>query len=324
MARVSILMALYNHEKYLATAVESVINQTYLDWELIIWDDGSRDRSLKIAREFEVLHSSQIKVFTHPENKNRGQENTRNAALEKASGEFIGLLDSDDFYHPRKLELLVPCFANSKVGLAFGRADFLSEATREIYDSGIYDEPSGNVFKPLIEENFICAGATLFRRECVQHGLRFDPEFKTIGEYPLWLKIAKDWEFRFVPEKVAVWRYHGENLGSQLALQAKLELVKLCERLLADESYFQFRDEIVRALAKKRYDYASDLYGVLDLEGVRNQCALIVKNLHADPIILAKAAALLTLSYLGKPPNRVLSRGKRLIWEMRHRDLVKR
>ena len=83
MARVSIITALYNHEKYVGQAIESVLAQTYGDWEHIIWDDGSSDGSLKVAERY-AARDARVKVFAHPGGANRGQENTRNAALEKA------------------------------------------------------------------------------------------------------------------------------------------------------------------------------------------------------------------------------------------------
>src|SRR4051812_3771803 len=107
MAKVSIITALYNHESYVGAAIESVLAQTFGDWELIVWDDGSSDRSLAVAQKYAEQDPIRVKIHTHPANANRGQENTRNEALKICSGEFVGLLDSDDVYHPQKLEWLL-------------------------------------------------------------------------------------------------------------------------------------------------------------------------------------------------------------------------
>ena len=319
MPRVSIITALYNHERYVAAAIESVLAQTYGDFEHLIWDDGSTDRSLEIARRFEAQHPGKIKVMTHPGGGNRGQERTRNAALELATGELLCLLDSDDYYLPRKLELLVPCFQDHRVGLAYGQAEIISEAGAVAKPIASERSPQGRVFDELVQDNFICAGATVFRRQCVESGLRFDPAFKTIGEYPLWLKIARDWELAALPDVVAAWRNHGGNLGTRLALKAKHELVELSQRLVADEHYADHRPAIVRALARRRYDYASELYQASQLSQARALCIAVAGDPAATFATRVKSVVLGAMTLLGTGANRLLARVKRRAWEWRHR-----
>jgi glycosyltransferase involved in cell wall biosynthesis len=316
--RVSILSALYNHERYVAQAIQSVLAQTHTDWELLIWDDGSTDSSLAIARTYARENPEKIKVFTHPGGANRGQEATRNAALEQATGELIALLDSDDFYLPRKLERLVPLFADPAIGLAYGKAEFLRELEGKRYPSGIELQPEGEVFEALVRDNFICAGATLFRRRCLENGSRFDTSFKTIGEYPLWLRIAKDWKVGHVSEVVSVWRDHGRNLGTTLATEAKAELVRLNERLASDVEYAAFRSAILCAMAKRRYDYACALYDALELQGAERECLAVLRDPAGSAALKAKAGLLLSALKLGDGPNRWLSRAKRFVWEKRY------
>lgn len=318
MARVSVITALYNHEKYIAQAIESVMGQTYADWEHLIWDDGSTDRSVEIAQQY-ADKDSRVKVFRHTGGKNRGQENTRNAALAKASGELICLLDSDDLYYSRKLELLVPCFEKAQVGLAYGRFDHLIEKLGMRVPSGIANNPSGRVFGQLAFDNFIGAGATLFRRACVESGLKFDPTFKTTGEYPLWLKIARDWDFAHVPDVVATWRDHGENLGSKLALQAKAEQVRLFERLSFDPGYSEYAKDIQLALVKRHYDYASVLYANLELENAQTHALKVVGSRATPPVLRAKAALLAGVSKLPPQANRYLAKAKQEFWALRRK-----
>jgi glycosyltransferase involved in cell wall biosynthesis len=319
MPRVSIIMALYNHERYVADAIESVRAQTYADWELLVWDDGSRDRSLAVAREV-AARDARVRVFTHSGGANRGQEATRNAALEKAAGELISLLDSDDLYKPRKLEVLVPRFQRASVGLAYGAAEHLLERTGQRQPAGVKREPEGRVLRELIQENFLAANAVLFRRECLGKERRFDSSFRTIGEYPLWLSIARDWDFARVPEVVSTWRDHGENLGTRLAVAGKQELVALFERLSADPSYEEHAIELKRALARRRYDFAAELYGQLELKGARGAALAVARDPAAGSLFRFKAALLAAVSLLGRAPNARLARAKRAFWELRHRE----
>ena len=101
--KVSIIMPAYNSEKYVSQAIESVINQTFSEWELIIVDDGSTDQTGKIIDEFSKK-DSRIKVF-HQSNK--GVSSARNYALERVTGDYVTFLDSDDVYHPERLKLML-------------------------------------------------------------------------------------------------------------------------------------------------------------------------------------------------------------------------
>lgn len=317
MSRVSIITALFNHEKYVAQAIESVLAQTYADWELILWDDGSADGSARIAEGY-AARDKRIKVYRHPGGANRGQENTRNAALARASGELICLLDSDDLYYPRKLELLLPCFDRAQVGLSYGSFDVLIESTGKRVPSGIGQQPSGRVFGELAIDNFIGANATMFRRACLERGMRFDPEFRTTGEYPLWLKIARDWELTHVGQVVATWRDHGANLGTKLALQAKREQVRLFDRLVADHEYAAYARELEQALAKRHYDLAAVLYARLDLKETKGECLATIRARGATPTLRAKAAVLLGLASLPPFATARVAGFKQRLWRWRH------
>lgn len=101
--KVSIIMPAYNSEKFVSQAIESVINQTYSEWELIIVDDGSTDQTGKIVDEFSK-NDSRIKVF-HQSNK--GVSSARNYALERVTGDYVTFLDSDDVYHSERLKVML-------------------------------------------------------------------------------------------------------------------------------------------------------------------------------------------------------------------------
>lgn len=101
MPKVSILIPLYNSEKYIADTIQSALNQTYPNIEVIIVDDGSRDNSFSIAKQFE---SKQVTVLSQ---KNKGASTARNKAFENCTGELIQYLDADDLLHPDKIKLQV-------------------------------------------------------------------------------------------------------------------------------------------------------------------------------------------------------------------------
>lgn len=104
----SIIIPLYNHEKFIGQAIESVLDQTYQSWELIIIDDGSRDNSVNVAKSYE---DSRIMVL---EQENAGAHNAINRGLELAHGEYLAILNSDDFYETDRFEIMISAMEKDK------------------------------------------------------------------------------------------------------------------------------------------------------------------------------------------------------------------
>lgn len=269
--RVSIITALYNHESYLPQAVDSVLAQTSTDWELIIWDDGSTDGSLALARSYVRRYPQKIFVYTHSGRKNLGQEASRNEALKVAQGEFICLLDSDDYWYPHKLERqLIQMASDPQIGIVYGAADILG------IDGTVVDSrprgwgpkhlwPRGFVFSELVLANFIVACTVMFRRSVLKPGFLFETRYGAIGEFPLWLKVAHECAVGFVDEgPVAVWREHAANTGTRRRLEGRRELVNMVDEFLADPLYSSHR--VALRLARAQYVY--DLAVLLIDEGI--------------------------------------------------------
>ena len=114
---VSVVINCFNGEKYLKEAVDSVINQTYKNWEIIFWDNQSTDKSAEIFKSYQdkrlkyYLATSHTKILYE----------ARNNALKKTNGDFIAFLDVDDWWLPDKLEQQIPLFSDSVVGLVYGK-----------------------------------------------------------------------------------------------------------------------------------------------------------------------------------------------------------
>lgn len=115
-AKVSIITPCHNCEKYIAETIESVINQTFADWEMIIFDDCSSDRSVEIAREY-AQSDARINVYVNSENS--GAAVTRNNAIKVSQGEYLAFLDSDDIWLPQKLELQIDFMQKNNCDFSF-------------------------------------------------------------------------------------------------------------------------------------------------------------------------------------------------------------
>ena len=119
---VSVIMNCYNSETYLKESIKSVLSQTYKNWELIFWDNRSEDKSSEI---FKSYNDKRLKYYYAP--KHTFLYEARNEAIKKCYGEFIAFLDTDDFWEKNKLELQIPLFNDSKVGVVYGNIFILNE-----------------------------------------------------------------------------------------------------------------------------------------------------------------------------------------------------
>ena len=119
---VSIIMNCYNGETYLRESIESVLSQTYENWELIFWDNRSVDKSAKIFKSYD---DKRFRYYYAPQHTLLYE--ARNEAIKKSSGEFIAFLDTDDFWEKDKLELQMPFFEDLKVGVVYGNLFIVNE-----------------------------------------------------------------------------------------------------------------------------------------------------------------------------------------------------
>jgi len=119
---VSVVVPVYNVERYVAAAIQSVLDQTYDTFELLLIDDGSPDRSVAICQQFT---DPRIRLLRQ---ENRGLSGARNTGIREAKGEYVAFLDSDDQWQPQKLRSHVEHLARSpKVGVSFSRSQFMDE-----------------------------------------------------------------------------------------------------------------------------------------------------------------------------------------------------
>lgn len=133
--RVSVITIFFNEERFIQEAIKSVLAQTYLDWELLLVDDGSSDKSTLIAQEYAQKYPNQIFYFEHENHQNKGMSATRNLGIEKAQGEYIAFLDADDVWLPEKLSEQVAILDSyPQASLVCGRSQWWYSWTGEEAD----------------------------------------------------------------------------------------------------------------------------------------------------------------------------------------------
>jgi len=205
---VSIIMNCYNGEKYLRQALDSIVTQTYLDWELIFWDNQSTDRSAEILKSY---GEPRFRYFYAPRHTSSLFE-ARNYALEQAQGKFIAFLDVDDWWKPEKLEKQVPLFDDPEVGIVGSDLWYVNEIknTEKVWINR--PMPTGRVLNDLISHCFVSTLTLMVRRSAVdQLEYPFYPRYHTKGDFDLIIRLAVDWKLAFVSQPLAFYRLHGNN-----------------------------------------------------------------------------------------------------------------
>lgn len=179
---VTVVMPVYNADRFLREAVDSVVSQTYRNWELLILDDCSTDKSLQIAHEYEQM-DCRIRVVESEHNS--GVAKVRNRGIREAKGEYIAFLDSDDIWTPDKLEKQVELAKQANANVVYCSYDFLDENSVQINKPFIV--PAETNYKKMLACNVIgCSAAMVDSRLLKQHP--FNVNFYH-EDYVLWMEL---------------------------------------------------------------------------------------------------------------------------------------
>lgn len=201
-------MNCFNGEKYLKKALESVICQTYENWEVIFWDNKSTDKSAEI---FKSYNDNRLRYFSS-DSHTQILYKARNYALNKTKGNFIAFLDVDDWWLPYKLEKQIPLFKNEEVGLVYGNLWLHFEKSKK---NKIYRKkklPTGLIVDNLLNDYVIGSPTYVIRKELIdKHKYKFNENFHIIGDFDLNLRIAAKYKTDCIQDPVAFVRIHGKN-----------------------------------------------------------------------------------------------------------------
>ena len=246
--RVSVIMNGLNVAPYVGAAIETVLAQSFRDWEIVFWDNGSTDDTAAIVRGYA---DPRLRYHRAPEFTPLGA--ARILAIREASGEFIAFLDCDDLWLPEKLERQLPLFDDPEVGLVYSDTIFFNSRGDEKRSYGGVLPGRGHCFRPLLGRYFLSMETVVLRRAALEaQDEWFDPRFNMIEEADLFRRIAHDWKIDGVPDVLARWRVHA---GSWTFRHPDL-----------------FRKETLQMLARYRTlypgfdaDYAAEIDALMDV-----------------------------------------------------------
>ena len=229
--KISVLMAVFNAEKFIRRSVESVLSQTFQDFELICVDDGSQDNSLVVLREL-AEQDSRVKIVA---NQHKGACETLNSCLDSAIGEFVTFIDNDDAYHPRLLELAYREISTSDNDIVIWDWDGVNDEGKTIPFHEIYDiQKAENIGDPVewsIDNRHVSFWCKIYRRELLSD-IRFNPKVihgDVVFQWELLLK--KDLKVGYLP--CSLYRYY---IRSESMDHCSMTYAKAVDRVICVES----------------------------------------------------------------------------------------
>ncbi len=224
MPKISVVIPVYNGEKTIQKTIESVLNQTFKDWELIIIDDGSQDSTVRIIREIE---DSRIRLFSYD---NAGLASSRNRGIAHAQGEFISFLDADDLWTSDKLEMQFQALEkHPEAAVAYSWTDYIDQSSQFLH-SGRHITINGNIYQHLLVNNFLENGSNpLIRKQALNQVGGFDSSINSVADWDMWLRLAARYQFVAVPLPQILYRVSTDSMSSQIKNQER-ECLKVIEK----------------------------------------------------------------------------------------------
>lgn len=232
---VSVITPSYKSEKFISQTIESVLAQTYQNWEMIIVDDASPDNANKIIEQY-CKEDSRIKLIKME--KNSGPAVARNRGIEEAKGKYIAFLDADDLWKPEKLEKQLTFMSNNNLVFTYSSYDLIDEEGNYL---GTFFTKEYISYVSLLKTNDIGCLTAIYDAEKI--GKMFMPNILFVEDYGLWLQILKKIKNTIeLLEPLAIYRISKDSISSNKikAAQSRWKIYREVENLNLFQSVYYF------------------------------------------------------------------------------------
>jgi glycosyltransferase involved in cell wall biosynthesis len=233
MSKISVVMSVYNGEKYLSQAVESILNQTYQDFEFVIINDGSADGSFDILRNFETK-DKRIRLISR---ENKGLIYSLNEGVKIAQGEYIARMDADDISTPERLEKQLKYASENDLAVCGTWAEGVDSFGNKVKDLN-YPPNMDEVKKYTLLHNPFIHPSVMFKKDPFEKVGGYKDFFKHVEDYELWTRIVFKYKTGNLPERLLQYRLHEGQITNKNNLRMRLKGILV--RILA-LSRFIFR-----------------------------------------------------------------------------------
>ncbi len=297
MTKVSVVIPAYNQSHYLGGAIQSVLNQTYHDYEIIVVDDGSTDNCDEVVSEF----GENVRYIWQ---ENKGLAGARNTGIRAAKGEFLGFLDSDDEWRPEFLEqmmALVDQHPHAAVYFCCAQGmDVDGHDLPQIY--GGQDKQNADIYQELLKANFLIPSTIVMRHEVAKEAGLFDQSLRYCEDWDLWLRVAP--KYLFVGTSVSLVRYrlHSNSLSGDVSKTQRTKKLVIEKYFGSDDGNWETWSQ------EKRWIYGG-LYRFQLIASVQRQkdwqsgAELLNKALRADPTLATDLSLFYDLALGNQPPG---------------------
>lgn len=247
---VSVVIPAYNHEKYVAECLHSVINQTYKNIEIIVIDDGSTDNTADVIEQIVASSNRDIRFV---KKSNEGLIKTLNQSIVLVKGEYVAFLASDDVWLKDKLEKQVAAMADhpdcafSYTDCYFAYKDHLTDVRYSSYKKHLNRMVKGKpfpFFNILIKENLVITTTVLMRTQFLRKAGLFDDQL-VFEDYDMWLRLAKLGTTVYLNEPLAYYRLHDTNFSKQNGKMIKGSKQTLSKHFALDKSFGPLRRQFI-------------------------------------------------------------------------------
>ena len=256
MPKVSICIPSYNCGAFIGKTIQSILDQTFQNFEIIVVDDCSTDNSEEVVKRFK---DPRIRFYRNE--KNLGMVPNTNKALRLAEGEFVGILHPDDYYAPKMIETALKAFSeNLDVGFTYSSYVVVDEDDKIVTKVKLCDcnktFKSKEEFKKLAIRNYAPPSAVLFRRKCYEVVGPFDEEFPYPNDWNMWLRISLKYDSACLSDYLCYYRMHRKSVSTlmynsfETAVQEHFMLKKIQEKV-DDPNLLPFVEEGAKLAAKR-------------------------------------------------------------------------
>ncbi len=236
MPKISVLIPTHNRATLLPLAIDSVFQQTFQDFEIIIVDDASTDNTADVVSRF---RDERVK-FIHRD-VSGGDAVARNLGLANCQGQYIALLDDDDEWFPEKLEQQINIFRNSgsDIGGVYTGVQYIDGASGSKLYEVIPKEKKG-FSNDMLDKNTITTSSLMFKKECIDRVGLFDETFPCASDHDMWIRIAEKFQYKCIPRPLTKYRLHGVRLSLKYDLvnEGKEKVLKKHEQRFKENPKF--------------------------------------------------------------------------------------
>jgi glycosyltransferase involved in cell wall biosynthesis len=246
---VSVIIPNFNYSKYLGQTIESVLSQTYDNFEILVVDDGSTDDSVEVAKQY----SSKIRLICQS---NGGVSSARNEGILNSRGSFVCFLDADDFWESNKLELQMNLALETKSGLIYSgylECDEHLSKIREIlpvfqgYCEGLYRRKPGSAIA------LLGTSTALISREVIDLVGIFDTTLSTSADWDYLRRVSKFTDFAFVPSPLVRYRRHGSNMSSGSLAKYYQDNEYAVMKMISEYDNFGLQNSVLNRYSRFRF-----------------------------------------------------------------------